>query len=590
MTLGVLGPAFANAQGGELINDEGPTLGPAEAYAGAGGFDLMTVLPDRTRQALKHTVLSPDRAVLRELVHCNSPQGTLELNATGAGSLQVRSDTPELLEDPDLLADGNLIDVHYGDAYLHTWVVESRKDDTDVRRQATEAFSGRGDLCLLDNAVLYPEHPVTLETSEDRYFNFGSVDGPWRVSSEWSRPKQVSMQGSYRWPFPSKWPRKAAAMWVWTSNPERASKDGSRYFRTTLSLDETTKVRIYAVGDEDLTLLVDGRVVLRQRFDRWRKARAVNLTLTGGSHLIAARVGHRYRQRHHATGDGKGAGLLLAVVTMGTKKVVTKSDGTKRIEVVRDMLLRSRSKGWLARGPLSGPPGWFPSQVLAAFITEAQARGVLGFEGITLGYTDRLDSGGNPWRRRVASTYKVGTGGLDLVRQLVERGMDVAMVQGTLHAWALRGRNLQHSVALDGHVSGSGEPVAGIHPNAILTRYRRGWLEYARSAGQGRVEAALTSGAAEERADALDQTKAAWDEYAESAETFTVVTNSLRGPQPGYDYNVGDTVTAPLPAGRRGPATVLSIGYAEQAGGVVEWSHQMLTTATLDPYDVPPRV
>lgn len=591
--IGVLGPAFARADGGDFINDDGPTLGPAEADAGAGGFDLMTGLADRTRLALRHVVRDPDRVSLGALVKLNAPQGLVEINGVGSGSLAIRSDHPQLLENPDLLNDGNLIDVFYGDAYLHTWVVEAPKNDTTEDRQAVKAYQGRGDLCLLDNAVLYPERPVSLDTSEDRYFNFGSVDGPWRVTSEWDRPKQVSMRSSYRWPFPSKWPKAAAASWVWTSNPDRASKDGDRYFRATLSLDDTTKVRIFAVGDEDLMLMVDGRVVLRQRFDRWRRARAVNLTLTAGDHLIAARVGHEYRKRHHAAGDGKGAGLLLAIATMGTKKVVTKG-GThgerevNKVSVVRKVLLRSRTKGWLVRGPRSGPPGWFPSQILSAFVSEAQDRGVLGFDGITLGYTNTHDSAGVPWRHRLSTSYKVGTGGLDLMRQLVERGVDVAMVQGSLHAWVTRGRNLQHAVALDGYTAGSGDAVGEFHPNALLTRYRRGWAEFTRNAGRGRIEAALTAGGSDDRDDARDGAHAALDEYADTQEQFTVVTNSLRGPQPGYHYAEGDVVTSPVPGGGRAAAQVLSIGYAGQEGGVVEWSHTMrLVGDAGDPPTVP---
>lgn len=594
MTLRVLGTAFANAEGGDLINDDGPTLGPALGYVpSSGGFDLMTGLADRTRLALKHTILAPDRTPLGALLHRNGPQGTMELNATGAGSMNLRTDASVNL---DLLAEGNLIDVHYGDAYLHTWVIEAPQEDTTDDRQAALSYSGRGDLALLDNAVLYPERPVDLDTSEDRFFNFGSADGPWRIASEWSRPKQVAMRTSYRWPSPKLWPKTVAAYWIWTSNPDRASRDGDRYFRTTLTLDSTTKVRILAVGDEDLMLMVDGREVLRQRFDKWRKTRAVNLTLGPGDHLIAARVGHDYRRRMHASGDGKGAGLLLAVVTMGVKKVVTKGGkhGQRQVKkraFVRKILLRSRTKGWTVRGPRDGPPGWFPAQVLSTFVTEAKDRGVRGFDGITIGYTNRKDSAGVEWRRRVATSYKVGTQGLDLLRQLVERGLDVAMVEGTLHAWDSRGRNLRHSVALDGHASASGTRVPTVHPTAMLTRWRRGWAEFTHSGSGGRVEAALTAGGSDDRADAKAGATAALDEYAEAQETFTVTTNSLRGPQPGYHYGVGDTVTAPVPGGGRAAAQVLSIGYAEQEGGVVEWSHQMLLVgAHGDPADVPPGV
>ena len=592
MTLRVLGTAFAVAEGGDLINDDGPTLGPALAYvSAAGGIDLMTGLTDRTRLPLKHTILSPDRTVLGALVLRNGPQGTMELNATGAGSLNLRTDTGV---DLDLLAEGNLIDVHYGDAYLHTWVIEAPQEDTTDERQAALSYSGRGDLALLDNAVLYPERPVDLDTSEDRFFNFGSEDGPWRIASEWSRPKQIAMRTSYRWPAPKLWPKTVAAYWIWTSNPDRASRDGDRYFRTTLSLDSTTRVRILAVGDEDLMLMVDGRQVLRQRFNKWRKTRAVNLTLGPGDHLIAARVGHDYRRRMHASGDGKGAGLLLAVVTMGVRKIVTKKDGHRTVKkraVVRSVLLRSRTKGWVVRGPRDGPPGWFPSQVLSTFVTEAQGRGVLGFDGIGFGYTDAKDSAGVPWRRRVAASYKVGTTGLDLLRQLVEHGLDVAMIEGTLHAWDSRGRNLRHSVALDGEVSSTGTRVATIHPTAMLTRWRRGWAEFTQPHSTARVEATLSDGASDDRASAKSSAGSALEEYAEAQETFTVVTNSLRGPQPGYHYGVGDTVTSPVPGGSRGAARVLSIGYAEQEGGVVEWSHQMLLVGDHgDPADVPPGV
>ena len=387
------------------------------------------------------------------------------------------------------------------------------------------------------------------------------------------------MRASYRWPFPKKWPRKVESRWIWNSNPERSSRDGDRYFRTTLDLDETTKVRIYADGDEDLLLMVDGAVVLRQRFDKWRKPHTVSMTLSAGSHVIAAQVGHEYKKRNHMAGDKKGAGLLLAVVTMGKKKIVKKGDKGKkqvhRATVVADVLLRSRSKGWTVRGPRRGAPGWFPSQILSTFVSEAQDRGVFGFDGITVGYTNTKDSSGVPWSKRISSSYKVGVGGLDFARQLMERGMDVAMIKGVLHAWVYRGRDLRHTVSLDSDISNSGDSVAGLHPNVVITRYRRGWVEVKRKNAR-RIEGTLSSGGSDGGADAISAANSSLDSYADTPETFVLVTNNLRGPQPGYHYEVGDTVTSPLPSGGRGAAEVLSIGYAEQDGGVVEWSHQMV--------------
>lgn len=573
MTLGILGSAFGGAQGGDFINDEGSLIGTALANTSGGGFGIAKTLEDKTGLALRYTVLNPDRTVRGYLAHKNDSQGLLELNSTGAGSFSVQSDVAELQQDPDLLADGNLVNVYYGDAYLHTWVIESPQSDSTDDGQAKIAVSGRGDLCLLDNAVLYPERPVGLDTQEDRYFNFGSKNGPWRIVSEWNRPKQVSQKSSYRWPYPTKWPRKALAYWIWTSNPEKPSKDGDRYFRSTLSLDETTKVRIYANGDEDLTVMVDGAVILEQRYDKWRKPRTATLTLTAGDHVVAARVGHDFKKRNHMAGDKKGAGLLLAVVTMGKKKVVVKGK-VHRTTVVANILLRSKSKGWTVRDPLRGAPGWFPSQILSTFVSEARGRGVLGFDGISLGYTDKKDSAGVDWTGRISGSFKIGTPGLDLSRQLMERGMDIAMIQGVLNAWAYRGRDLRHTVALDGQTQRSGDPVTGIHPTSILTRYRRGWLEADR--GSPRVETMLSAGGSSGQDDATASTNAALDSYASKMKTFVVVTNSLRGPQPGHHYDVGDTVTTPTPWGYRTAADVLSIGYAEQDGGVIEWSHQMV--------------
>lgn len=570
MAVPTIGPTLGVVATGDGMGDrESDAIGSEEVHAyadapGMVGIAAATLTATTTAQnagrQLRVSVYTPGGVLIAHLPRRSGLAGMAEHNAPGSGQLTVHAYDDVLEEHPTLWDDGNIVRVSLGAKEIQAWVMEGWSFDRAADGSMNLTRTGRGDLSILDNAVLYPELTLHRLTSDDRFFNFGSVEGDWYVPKEWGTPKGVRYRKSHRYPLPKKWPFKRA-QWLWAGKgPEKPTPNQRRnYFRSTITVTENTNVRMWAAGDDTLLLFVDGNLVLRHNRGGWRKVKSHTMLLTPGTHVVAAMV-----RNDTESGDDR-CGFLF-----GAAKVNKKGE-------ILDTLLVSKPTKWKVRRALSAPPGWFPSQVLAAFVEEGQARGVESFDTFTLGYTNKKDSSGRPWRDRISQSYRIGTRGMDLTTQLSERGMDVAMKAGKLHAWIERGYDLSRFVALDGWIRSTGSGSTSHIVTEALVKYRQGWTDFTSAPLQsvyGRRETTVSAGGAVERREARNQARAAFEEYGEPEETYEVGTTSLKGPQPFYDYDVADIVLAPTKDGR-GRARVLSISWTETESGDVEWTHQL---------------
>ncbi|MGZ6838565.1 MAG: hypothetical protein ACXVGE_22100, partial [Blastococcus sp.] len=308
-----------------------------------------------------------------------------ELNTPGAGSFDVQLDDAILTAHSNLLDDFNIVQISVNGTPVKSFVIEAKnRVNVGAGEQADRwvTVSGRGVLCLLGNAVVYPEYPLRYNTADLRSFDYGSKDGGWRVTSDWGTPLGVtqgsssSIRGTR---YPLYWPDHAA-QWLWSVNPNAASAPGANYFRGSFSLASATRVTIYAAGDNDLELQLDGEVVIRS--NNWRHCATYSVDLAAGTHLVAAKV------VNYSTATGNNpAGFICSVGRVD------------RNNKLQQWLLRGTTSTFKVRG-YGSPPGWYSASILKTLVTEAQARSVVGFSPITFGFTDTTDTSGAVWTGR----------------------------------------------------------------------------------------------------------------------------------------------------------------------------------------------
>lgn len=563
-----IGPTLGVIAGGYGLVDEEPlALGLGVAYADAPGMTPVTtslLSDDSEGREFRVTVYDPDGNFIAHLPRRRGVQILCEHNTPGSGGLEMDEYDDVLAEHPNLWDDNNLVTVRFGTTDVKTWVMESWAFNSGDDGSRVLTRTGRGNLAILDNAILYPEKQLRHDTSDDRYFNFGSAVGPWYNSGEWKTPKGVKKSESDRAPLPRKWPKtKPQAQWLWSTNPEKTTKQNVNYFRGSFTLSESTRVRFYAAGDDSLLLLLDGEPIIRHAMRRWQTTHSVTKVVPAGTHLVAAMV--RNDEGPRTLTPKKSAFLFLVAEVDKKNKVI-------------DVIMRSAPNRFKVRRELQEAPGWFPANVVQSFVTEAQTRDVASMNTVSLGFTDTRDSTNRKWSQRLSQSYKIGTRGLDLLSQLVERGLDIDMTpDGVIRAWVDRGRDLSNWISLDGWTALSGQGVTAGLMNQALVKFRNGWAEFTEetsAALYGRREGPVSAGGAADRTDARKQAQAAFREYAYPETTFSVTTSSMSGPQPFVNYDIYDVVLAPTATGRT-PCRVLSIAGTENDDGTVEWTHAL---------------
>lgn len=227
-----------------------------------------------------------------------------QYNQAGMGAVTVHVTDP--LASETNFAYFNIVRLVYEGATRFAWRIENRALNVVAsggeEAQAWE-LSGRGVLGLIGDGVVYPEYGLSRTSGQTRNFFFGSQEGDWYVSGEWSAPQGIRYDataaaqipwggdGQGNGPFPTEWPD-MAAQWIWPTDPSQRAAGGTAWFRGEFTLDGDTNVGIYATADNGLKLYLDGEPIIIDDTDDfgWRRRSVHETRLSSGSHLLAAEV------------------------------------------------------------------------------------------------------------------------------------------------------------------------------------------------------------------------------------------------------------------------------------------------------------
>ena len=409
-----------------------------------------------------------------------------EFNGPGFGEVTVPLDS----DDAALLVRDAVVKVDYANGTRFAWFVEELdRTLSDGAGQRLLKVSGRGILAWLDDAVIYPQRGLKNYNSPMRGYNYVADDGDWTSSVTFSAPQGVDWKDdtTARQGSPKRWPDKRAE-WIWATDPTAAVETGEvNWFRSSFTLDETTKVRFWATADNAFDLYLDGALLISSsdfagQGATWTQFKARTIRLNGGSHQLAARVengkpfkaedvpvsadddtvdlsNHGFSNgvrikvlRTSKNGEGLTADSTYYIVnkTADTFKLST-TEGGSAINLTDDFridfrVVEDNTAGFLMtsykvndnnkpNGAVrrtnttqwtvsSTEPVWYPALAVKDAITEAQDRDVTRLSSVTFDYTASVDSAGTAWSTGVAVEVPVGTTVLDLLDQMVDFGID----------------------------------------------------------------------------------------------------------------------------------------------------------------------
>jgi hypothetical protein len=467
----------------------------------------------------------------------------------GSGSLVIHADDPDVA----ILLYRNIVRMRLNGTDRFAWVIEKRSRRSIVRggqRERLLVVSGRGVLALFEKAVLDPELGVQRLSPDTRTFNFASVDydaSAWVVAEE---IKQQSDTGTFpgQWedadgnPAPESWPD-PDAFWIWGQAQGVGSPPqpvGDCFFRKSFNLASEKTVAIFVSADDGFELYLDDEVVAAEtRAFMWGETKRHNTFLEAGDHLIAIKATNILR----ANAATNVAGVICSIIEtdeggQSLGSVIERTDST-----------------WDALAYPSDPPIMSVGAVLRVVIDEAQARGDL--PGVSLGFTDALDSDGNAWGTTPAEVYRVGTNLLAMIRQMCEVAIDVELTPTlVLNAYNKGdlGSDLTGSISLleDVHLSGLEHDGEGPLTNDALVKYpvgeRNRWLRRQRASSvsaHGPLESYLELGTAASEAQVLITADAILEEHGEPTIVATFECQDITGERPYVDWSVGDTILVP---------------------------------------------
>lgn len=343
-----------------------------------------------------------------------------ELNDCGNGTVSLAADDPDV----GLLDYGRVVRFSIDGTPRFAFVVEQidrRAITAGEEADQSVQTSGRGLLALLADAVVYPErgagwHPI----GETRVFDWTSryID-----DTAWAAPVATNNDG---WWLPEGWPDPSAD-WIWDRPAVVPVPAGDVYFRKEFTVAQDVTATLWVTGDDEQEAWVDGVPIARKEanFDT-PTAGVANLRLSAGTHIVAVR--------------GVNLNPLLATMRL---TIVAEGGTTPLVH---------SDTSWKCLGYPATPPGFTVGKMLRHLIDEAQARGALA--GWVEQFTDAIDTDSAAWAADETFAFQVGTDYLSVVRQIAERGHDVASAPDSLllRVWRDGGRGAASGVAFAGAV------------------------------------------------------------------------------------------------------------------------------------------
>jgi hypothetical protein len=501
-------------------------------------------VPTSSPDAVRARVYDEDGVFIAHLPHAQGLRCSDEHNSAGGGSIDYRRYDDLETARPGLWDEGNQILVSVGSLDVFRLVLDAAGGyRIDEAGQRVDTWTGLGAAGVLNSGMVEPEYGWRPEATEERSFDYGSnpLIGGWYVASEWKTPVGKLLRKSWRWTYkkrhlPKGFPDRKAK-WIWWRNPDSKSlADETCYLSSSFTLAHASRVRFLVCGDDTLEFQVDGEIRATVGPGGWKKPTKVVLNLSAGTHYIAAKV----TNASSSNGNANRSGFLCTIARIN-------GDGDV-IAVIR----RSDTTHWKIRRQRSGPPGWFPAQIVKRLVDEAKGRACAGHAPITYGFSTTKDSSGSAWVKRWDGSIRVETLGLDWLQQMVETGMDVAMSPNLrLDLWKRRGSDRSGYVRLRGVTAESAPQKPGIR-NVMYARAKSGWVGRTAPssiAAHGRRETGVDLGSSRSTSATAAALAGMINDVAYPPQTIEVELSGATGPQPYKHFNVADWVSF-KPSGR----------------------------------------
>lgn len=343
----------------------------------------------------------------------------------GVGSFTVRNNNPAIAA--GWLDYGNVIQFRTtGDVPIAAWIIEDVKKQTVAGGEEAEQvseYSGRGNRARWADMTVYPErrawatHDVRILGWQSHFFS----DASWGFAVQ--TEQGTGDVGGPREGFPIGLPVEAETAWWIQSQANDVNGSvpaGDQYFRGVYN-SPGEYVEIVITADNSHALYLDGELlhvdsVLQAGGVGWAGIKVVRKYLGTGLHLFAVKI------TNVAGVDPNPSGFIMSVIRL-------LNAGSERGPVVFES-----TSAWKALGYPASPPGFTVGHALRVLTNEYSDR---GGPVLSLGFTDALDSGGNPWAVAPDITIPIGIDGVALLKQIAEVYADIVMDQATLRldAW-----------------------------------------------------------------------------------------------------------------------------------------------------------
>lgn len=423
-----------------------------------------------------------------------------------------------------------------------------------------------GTLELFDTAPVYPElglnrysPEVRLFTPASKYFDvsgWANATALYRQDSTSSNPYASSPRG---WKDP-------LAYWMWGQAESGSPPQpiGDNWFVKDFTMAAQKDCWFMTTADDAMAWYLDGGPLAREgRALMWGTTKAVGLLLDAGPHRLMC-IGTNV-PRDIVPSNRAAVLASLAEATNGGQDIGT-------------VFVRTDSS-WKTLAYPSVAPTMTPGHIVRVLKEEAQTGGYI--PGITLGFTDTLDSAGNAWAIPVDVEYSVATDSLlSVLKQLGEVTVDVAMDPSSLRLdmWnkprgiprPTAGLVVGTSAGV-GNLSGLRHSHVPIKANTAIVRLADGrYVERenaASVAAHGRKGVGLTLGTAASE-DQSDRTVDALFASKVPATPQDRATVRIEGSPYAYqDFSLGDTLPCPKDDGTPGNLRAEAIVVGEDEAG-----------------------
>jgi hypothetical protein len=344
-----------------------------------------------------------------------------QLNDTGSGAVKIHILDTDLAAHPTLKNYGNIIRCQLDGIDRFAFIIESRDlPPAPVDEHAGQwwTLSGRGVLGILANAIVYPEVPITWTSPRDRTFGYMALaydDSAWTAAVQLQQQGDLSGYIPNYHGIPSGWPD-PSAWWISSqattgSDPNIVNPVGTSYFRKSFTMATGGSYAIFATVDNQFRMWLDDELLidnLSQGHLGYINLQRVDKPLAAGNHTIAIEAVNTA----FPTGNNP-MGVLVSIIQLDHSGKLTST------------VLLHTDNTWLADDYPATPPGMSPGTIMRLLVQEAQARGAL--TGVTLSFTDSLDSNGHAWTEIPDIAFPLGMPLLEIARTLVEGFVDVSM-------------------------------------------------------------------------------------------------------------------------------------------------------------------